>query len=564
MYNFIEKANLILAGKFVFDRLWDMEADVRIVDNTDLNWSLKPFDDEEWTYMLNRMEYLIDLAQAYSLTSNPKYQSYVIFLIENWVENNEINSHNLRTIDTGMRLLNWAEAYNRINTAPSERVKKAIKEQCDFLVKSYRLKDDLSNWGVFQSIGCLACEEYISNEASVFWKDKLRVQLDMQINIEGFHWENSIMYHNQVLLSLCRLKQLKDFNLEPIIKLMGNATALLVKPNKMQVMQNDSDNTSVVGLLQFVSKIINESTAFTGVDQISQLYCKEQTLMGKSLDLFEVKPKSGLIVYRKNNLFFSLHNHSYGSSHSHIMPAHINFYADEDILVDPGRFSYQNIDERYILKSIRSHNSPILGSHLSEEIKNSWDTSVNTERVSISGENLQDIIISKACYACGGVLITRRAFIIDRSLLVIDQYGTNTDEKIEVNLILAPNLKLKNKSQLSNKYYITHNYQNSIIETTPYSRGYNQIEDTSKLVLYDENGSTKYLGLFEKNSICKYTLSGPYHVWTISTMTQKLKICILESEIQIGPKIVQIDEYKINGKVVVINEKTGKIDRVEM
>ncbi len=565
MKTIINRADQALLGNFIFDRTWDMERDKRIVENLPIDWQMIPFDDEEWTYVLNRMDFLIDIAVAYRETQNVKYKKAIIDFINLWIEDNIKNIEVHRTIDTGIRILNWIEALDFIGECYTDKMIWALNIQVKMLYERYRLKDDLSNWGLFQTIGVLANKNYLDDYKQIeFWNEKLKLQLEMQINEEGFHWENSIMYQNQILLALCRLYRLdNNIDISKQIKVLAKSSNALMKHNNHQVMQNDSDNTNVAGLLEFASELVgNLQLGKRSNDDISKIYCKKSNENHVS-ELLECYSKTGLFVKKNSSMYLSMHNHAYGSSHSHFMPCHINYALEEDILIDPGRYSYQNIDERYRLKSIRSHNSPIMKNIISEEIINSWDSKTNIQRNDINYKSIDDIIYSKASYTCDGFLIIRRLIEIDSNLIVIDQYPRECIK--EVNLVLGPKIIFSDGLKFWEKFEIKHNYLEEKIEKTLYSEHYNELLQTNKLRLLDNsNELIKYFAIINNSCKIKQRKINNYIVYDFQSKNHDLSICLLEKDIEIGSKIEVISECKIYGRLIIIDNKNNKKYKVEI
>ena len=55
----IKTSDLLLNNTFIFDKVWDMERWlIQINLGDDIDWNFVGNDDEEWTFMLNRMGYL--------------------------------------------------------------------------------------------------------------------------------------------------------------------------------------------------------------------------------------------------------------------------------------------------------------------------------------------------------------------------------------------------------------------------------------------------------------------------------------------------------------------------
>ncbi len=565
MEKIIYRANKAILGHFIFNRTWDMERDKRIIKNLPIDWKLIPYEDEEWNYVLNRMDFLIDIAVAYRESKDIKYKKAIINFIELWIENNieDLESH--RTIDTGIRILNWIEALSFVEESYTNKMIDALNKQIEMLYDRYRLKDDLSNWGLFQTIGVLANKKFIHDYKQIkFWEEKLKLQLDIQINEEGFHWENSIMYQNQILLALCRLYRLdKSIDISKQIRVLAEASNALMKPNYHQVMQNDSDNTDISGLLKFASELIgNLNLGKISEDDISKIYC-EKPNEDSSNELLECYPLTGLFVKKNSSMYLSMHNHAYGSSHSHIMPCHINYSIKEDILIDPGRYTYQNIKERYKLKSIRSHNSPIMNNIIKEKIYNSWDTKTNIQRNDINYKLLNNIVYSRASYLCGGYLIVRRIIEIDSNLIVIDQYPIESEK--EINLVLGHKINIGKDLRFLENLQIKHNYLKEKKEKTIYSEHYNELLETDKLKLWDDSRELiKYFAIIDNSCKLKERRINNYIVYDFQTKHQNLSICLLEKDVEIGSKIEVISGKKIYGRLVIIDNKRNKIYKIEI
>lgn len=67
----MKRANELLEQVFVFNKPWDMERCITPYKlEKDFDWNVTYNDDEEWTFMLNRMDYLNYLIYAGYLTNN--------------------------------------------------------------------------------------------------------------------------------------------------------------------------------------------------------------------------------------------------------------------------------------------------------------------------------------------------------------------------------------------------------------------------------------------------------------------------------------------------------------
>ncbi len=79
------------------------------------DWDAEPFGDEEWTFMLNRHRYWIDLGKAYFLTGKEKYARTFVQQVTHWIDNNPLEDAKKQTswrrIEAGIRAENWIKTF---------------------------------------------------------------------------------------------------------------------------------------------------------------------------------------------------------------------------------------------------------------------------------------------------------------------------------------------------------------------------------------------------------------------------------------------------------------------
>ena len=115
----------------------------------------------------------------------------------------------------------------------------------------------MSNWGVIENHGlfeigvCLPQSEK-TKQFIAFAVKNLEVQVRMQIMPDGVHWEQSPMYHNEVLhclLDVILLAKRNDIALPDVIlrqtEKMAMADVAWLKPDHHIVMMGDSDDVDV-------------------------------------------------------------------------------------------------------------------------------------------------------------------------------------------------------------------------------------------------------------------------------------------------------------------------------
>ena len=111
----IETCDLLCKNTFIFNHKWDMEVcKVPYTFSEEIIWNKIPFEDPEWTFMLNRHKFWIYLAKAYTLTSEKKYFDTFISQVNSWIDTVDVFKDKYfncsRTIEIGIRCLNWIKA----------------------------------------------------------------------------------------------------------------------------------------------------------------------------------------------------------------------------------------------------------------------------------------------------------------------------------------------------------------------------------------------------------------------------------------------------------------------
>ena len=143
----IARSQRFVKGDYLFDNDWDMEKTVVPVHFAidDLPWGVSPNQDLEWNYMLNRQRFLVDVAIAYVLTDDTCYPTYLEQFLTRFIQDNPLNAemvkYSWRTIDVGLRLINWFKLFEIHQYYPSfseklwQRLTSEVAVQADYLLK---------------------------------------------------------------------------------------------------------------------------------------------------------------------------------------------------------------------------------------------------------------------------------------------------------------------------------------------------------------------------------------------------------------------------------------------
>ena len=148
-----KNADRLLKNVYLFDNPYAMEPTQISYTMDPIQWQKTPNGDPEWLYMLKRQEYLLDLLEAFYETGDMVYQKKMKALLFSWIEENLAFPDTWRTIDTGIRLLNWTPVIanlleSQLLTAKERvNVESAVNTQAAYLKQNYTEKFDISKIG---------------------------------------------------------------------------------------------------------------------------------------------------------------------------------------------------------------------------------------------------------------------------------------------------------------------------------------------------------------------------------------------------------------------------------
>ena len=441
----LKQADALVQNTFTYTDRWDMEPCSTPYTLPAGTWTESPNGDPEWVYMLNRHDYLPKLWQAWVLTGKVQYRDKLTGDLLNWIASNPITLEGniaTRTIDTGIRCLNWCRllpfllAEDALTDAQANTVLASLAEQFANLKARYITRYTLSNWGVLQTTAICAAAAWFGADCvpaeleSWSW-DHLFTQLQLQVLEDGTHWEQSPMYHVEVLdacvkmLVLIRAAQqagrpLSDLarraveapaggtlpetqagpgqglDLEApgwllsVIRVMSRQVLYTADPALYQMPQCDSDVTDVRDVLARAAALFADGGIYRWAAG-DTLDMESAWLLGMSgIRAFEQCspekprrrswpcPRSGNLAFRsdwtdKAN-FTALKNSPLGSSHGHADQTHLTVYCGgKPFLVDTGRYTYREDDPlRCQLKAPAAHNLCVIDGQSGGDPDASW------------------------------------------------------------------------------------------------------------------------------------------------------------------------------------------------
>ena len=512
----IADAARVLNNTFLFDNPYDMEGcNTPYTFKGIIDWNYCPFGDKEWTFMLSRFGYLANLATAFILKQEVKYLEKGIELIQDFIINNPFSKDNAntsyRTLDAAIRIHNWinfyqtCKPYYNFDSVFVKILTSALNETNQYLITNQRPFLALSNWG---SIGY----SYLAKSA-IFLKDTflltqtfplLEENLKYSVLADGMQFEQSPMYHIQVLtalLDLIKIAKSKKVILPEIIKKnafkMALATLASIKPDRRQFMQADSDDTSLKEVLSYCALVL-EDGIFKVEEELTLPYLESD--IQKYSRLKRVTPnflnkeltQSGNYYLRSSWKETGLVTHfkcgGLGSGHGHLDLLHLDISkGKEDILVDSGRYTYKETEERYELKRTRSHNSITVDNKDCAQVLDSWAYSDRPDFI-----QSRIVTLPYASYIEGTSLgyyptIIKREIlqVKDIALFIFDTI-TSTQEHVYTRYFHFDNkyklVEKENYVEFNNTRFFYDLKEKITIVKTLYSKHYNQLENKETVV----------------------------------------------------------------------------------
>ncbi|MEG0592281.1 MAG: heparinase II/III family protein [Coprobacillus sp.] len=592
----LNSSDLLLNNIFIFDRTWDMEPCPTPYSLEDLVWDYTPNNDNEWIFMLNRHDYFDKLIVSYIVTKDIKYIDKLKYFIFNWIESVKdfsVNNKTTRTIDTGIRCFVWLRSLmfminmDIIDDNEIAKILTSLEKQIHFLRDNYIDKYSLSNWGILQTTSIIACYKVLNQyihieEANTFAIEELLLQLELQILDDGTQWEQSIMYHIEVYKALIHLVLIDKslYNLLcPILRRMANYIKAMTTPSYQQIASGDSDFSDTRSIMILSSIVLKDSQyinpdCFVDVESLL-LLGKKGVQYFESLEINKFNNESyyfensGIICIRNKGSYLYFKNGPMSSGHSHSDENSLCiYYQKKAIFIDPGRFTYNDCEERYYLKSSFSHSGCIVDDCPPEYVKDSWDYGMYPQPIHTEFKCLENIYYIEGSYTAYNsrqdlYLWKRKVVMIDDDIFLInDDISMNGNHFVTRGFILDPSVDYQNECLNELKMISDMEYE---IKDTIISKRYNEIELSTKIIgksYFKDRYVGNTLLCNKKYDVIKHQVYQVNGIEPIeNAFAYEIKdyiIVMLNDEIYTGNKLCLVAGVKIRGKSVVYNKKTKK------
>ena len=411
-------ADLLKKKIFVFDNPWDLEAYPEPMNFMDgIVWGETPNGDPEFIWQMNRHRNLMALGQAYALTKDESYAAAFEEIIADWIRkvplNEENKSKGYRSLEAGFRgdYLSKAILYfvdsETIKESTWTLICESVDEHINYLLADYTPKKKILNWGIIEANGLFGFAVLKSQLSSDFSLndgmdvintayERLSLAAKLQVMKDGSQWEQSPLYHNEVLhcfldvLAQSRQHGLKvPEDITQAAARLAYAQAISMKPDGKCFLHGDSDDMDMRSALAAAAWLLNEPKLkfFAGEVFDYELVWElgsEAALMYEQMKaetpdfLSAALSDSGNYYlrsgYEKRANLLHFHCGTMGASHGHFDKLHFDLVMDgRDVLVDSGRFSYMFSNGRVDFKGGRAHNTIIVNGTDLGVCKDSWE-----------------------------------------------------------------------------------------------------------------------------------------------------------------------------------------------
>lgn len=448
-------ADLACDNTFIFTDKYEMERCTEEVHfDGKIDWNRIPFGDEEWCFAFSRHTFLLNLAKAYALTRNEKYRNAWIRLFEEFYENTEPGERCWRTLECGIRIENYLrsiEYFSDTEPLPSsvmDRMNEIFSMHIDVLKAAHTAFHKLSNWGVLQDHGLLLAALYLDRKEDMkLALERLEEEAGLQTMNDGMHWEQSAMYHAEVLHALLdSVLAARRSGIELSCKLLdkthllSQGLARALRPDGKCYLSGDSDEIDFRDMVLEAAVLFNDGELAAagkgGNDEdfhasfpLDQSIPEEQKKENLSYFFGDT---GNAVLSIDDDTALRFHCGLYGSGHGHFDQLHFDLYQKgEVILTDTGRYTYVDSKERRQLKGAFGHNTIIINDKDMATMVDSWGIEDFASPVFEDAKVEGPYKYLSAChlgYMKDGVLPRRSIITIEDKFVIIADSVTNAGQ----------------------------------------------------------------------------------------------------------------------------------------
>lgn len=412
----IRVADEVCRNYFLFDLEHDLERTWEPVcfdPEGEVDWEYRPGNDPEFSYQFNRHRFFICLGQAYWLTGEERYAYHFARLLMSWIQNvkrtPETEKTTWRILEAGIRGEYWVKAIWYFKDSPYmtdeivDACYRCLREHAEYIIQMHSPYRYMSNWGVMENhglfeIGIAMPDDTLRKRYTEIALEHLEVEARMQILGDGVQWEQSPMYHNEVLhcyedvliLALRNQIQVPDTILQAVRR-MAYADLAWKKPDHHQFIMGDSDDMDIRDYISVAAWLFQDPVLKSGGYPILDFESVWDLGMeaAKQYEAMEAKEPefcsaaladSGNYYlresWREDSNLLHFHCGTLGAGHGHSDQLHVDLVIrGEDVLTDAGRYTYVVEGGRFEFKDPPAHNTITVDGKYFTLCKDSWECS---------------------------------------------------------------------------------------------------------------------------------------------------------------------------------------------
>lgn len=330
--------------------------------------------DIEWLNLIVRFPFARDMTAEYLATSNEFYANSLLTIMLDFINDKGATGGYTRSIDTGLRALEWLRAYHyftgsaSMDAAANKAILKYMWQMGDYLQQSANFSTN-SNWGIIETRGLYFLSVYFPElAASAAWtqtaKDRVDLLISNLIYGDGSYLEHSSQYTDVALSGLLDFKKMADLNGQSLGAVYDQALIKLARysmdqahPDGTDPQYGDSDypyshRGSVKSVGEFYG--IGDLTYFgtggasgTAPSYTSTLYPNKKEAMMRT-------------GWNDQDLYLHVNNGAGNGIHKHPDNLAVMAYGyGNRLLIDPGRYSYDGNSAigNWIRNATEAHNT---------------------------------------------------------------------------------------------------------------------------------------------------------------------------------------------------------------
>ncbi|MGC2110017.1 MAG: alginate lyase family protein [Candidatus Korobacteraceae bacterium] len=348
--------------------------------------------DHKWIWEINRHQHLVALAQAFVLTGNSAYIDEITRQLESWWEANPFQRgiNWTSALEVGFRALSWIWIWHLVG----ERMSAEFRGR--FLAELYRhglhLEYNLSIYFSpnthllgeavsLHAIGRLFPEFPRASKWRQLGREVLQAQMTAQVKPDGSHFEQSTYYHVYALDFFLLHAVLEDVPPEyrDGLARMTDFLAAVVDADGQLPFLGDDDGGRVFhpfgsrsgfarGTLATASRLLNKAALAHSASAVNEIAVwwlgPETSTTGVPSNVPQQSrtfSDSGLVVMRRSNVRVLFDAGPFGpwsAGHSHADSLSLVIsVGEQEILIDPGTFTYLDREWRDLFRGTAAHNT---------------------------------------------------------------------------------------------------------------------------------------------------------------------------------------------------------------